>query len=186
VADFSVMEKDLSSILFNEKQIESRVKELGEVISRDYQGKDPVVIGILKGSLIFMSDLIRRLTIPLSIDYVAVSSYGRSTDSSGVVRIVKDLDEPIEGRHVLVVEDIVDTGLTLRYLLDNLQSRGPQSVAVCVLLDKPSRRKVDIKPDYCGFEIPDEFVVGYGLDYAENYRNMPFIGVLDRSVYEGK
>lgn len=186
MADFSVMEKDLSSILFNEKQIESRVKELGEVISRDYQGKDPVVIGILKGSLIFMSDLIRRLTIPLSIDYVAVSSYGRSTDSSGVVRIVKDLDEPIEGRHVLVVEDIVDTGLTLRYLLDNLQSRGPQLVAVCVLLDKPSRRKVDIKPDYCGFEIPDEFVVGYGLDYAENYRNMPFIGVLDRSVYEGK
>ncbi|NLU42014.1 MAG: hypoxanthine phosphoribosyltransferase [Firmicutes bacterium] len=180
------MEKDLSSILFNEKQIETRVRELGELISRDYSGKNPVVIGILKGSLIFMSDLIRRLTIPLNIDYVAVSSYGRSTDSSGVVRIVKDLDEPIEGRHVLVVEDIVDTGLTLRYLLDNLQSRGPLSVAVCVLLDKPSRRKVDIKPDYCGFEIPDEFVVGYGLDYAENYRNMPFIGILDRSVYEGK
>jgi len=180
------MEKDLSSILFNEKQIETRVRELGELISRDYSGKNPVVIGILKGSLIFMSDLIRRLTIPLNIDYVAVSSYGRSTDSSGVVRIVKDLDEPIEGRHVLVVEDIVDTGLTLRYLLDNLQSRRPLSVAVCVLLDKPSRRKVDIKPDYCGFEIPDEFVVGYGLDYAENYRNMPFIGILDRSVYEGK
>jgi hypoxanthine phosphoribosyltransferase len=132
-----------------------------------------------------MADLIRRLTIPLSIDYVAVSSYGRSTDSSGVVKIVKDLDEPIEGRHVLVVEDIVDTGLTLRYLLDNLQSRGPSSISVCVLLDKPSRRKVDIVPDYCGFEIPDEFVVGYGLDYAESYRNMPFIGVLDRSVYEG-
>jgi len=186
VDDFSAMEKDLSSILFNEKQIETRVRELGELISRDYSGKNPVVIGILKGSLIFMSDLIRRLTIPLNIDYVAVSSYGRSTDSSGVVRIVKDLDEPIEGRHVLVVEDIVDTGLTLRYLLDNLQSRGPLSVAVCVLLDKPSRRKVDIKPDYCGFEIPDEFVVGYGLDYAENYRNMPFIGILDRSVYEGK
>lgn len=186
MADFSAMEKDLSSILFNEKQIETRVRELGELISRDYSGKNPVVIGILKGSLIFMSDLIRRLTIPLNIDYVAVSSYGRSTDSSGVVRIVKDLDEPIEGRHVLVVEDIVDTGLTLRYLLDNLQSRGPLSVAVCVLLDKPSRRKVDIKPDYCGFEIPDEFVVGYGLDYAENYRNMPFIGILDRSVYEGK
>lgn len=186
MADFSAMEKDLSSILFNEKQIETRVRELGELISRDYSGKNPVVIGILKGSLIFMSDLIRRLTIPLNIDYVAVSSYGRSTDSSGVVRIVKDLDEPIEGRHVLVVEDIVDTGLTLRYLLDNLQSRRPLSVAVCVLLDKPSRRKVDIKPDYCGFEIPDEFVVGYGLDYAENYRNMPFIGILDRSVYEGK
>jgi hypoxanthine phosphoribosyltransferase len=185
VTDFSVMAKDLSSILFNEEQIESRVRELGEVISRDYSGKNPVVIGILKGSLIFMADLIRRLTIPLSIDYVAVSSYGRSTDSSGVVRIVKDLDEPIEGRHVLVVEDIVDTGLTLRYLLDNLQSRGPLSIAVCVFLDKPSRRKVDIVPDYCGFEIPDEFVVGYGLDYAENYRNMPFIGVLDRSVYEG-
>lgn len=186
MVDFSAMEKDLSSILFNEKQIETRVRELGELISRDYSGKNPVVIGILKGSLIFMSDLIRRLTIPLNIDYVAVSSYGRSTDSSGVVRIVKDLDEPIEGRHVLVVEDIVDTGLTLRYLLDNLQSRRPLSVAVCVLLDKPSRRKVDIKPDYCGFEIPDEFVVGYGLDYAENYRNMPFIGILDRSVYEGK
>lgn len=185
MTDFSVMAKDLSSILFNEEQIESRVRELGEVISRDYSGKNPVVIGILKGSLIFMADLIRRLTIPLSIDYVAVSSYGRSTDSSGVVRIVKDLDEPIEGRHVLVVEDIVDTGLTLRYLLDNLQSRGPLSIAVCVFLDKPSRRKVDIVPDYCGFEIPDEFVVGYGLDYAENYRNMPFIGVLDRSVYEG-
>ena len=185
MADFSVMTKDLSSILINEAQIQSRVRELGEVISRDYCGKNPVVIGILKGSLIFMADLIRRLTIPLSIDYVAVSSYGRSTDSSGVVKIVKDLDEPIEGRHVLVVEDIVDTGLTLRYLLDNLQSRGPSSISVCVLLDKPSRRKVDIVPDYCGFEIPDEFVVGYGLDYAESYRNMPFIGVLDRSVYEG-
>jgi hypoxanthine phosphoribosyltransferase len=185
VADFSVMTKDLSSILINEAQIQSRVRELGEVISRDYCGKHPIVIGILKGSLIFMADLIRRLTIPLSIDYVAVSSYGRSTDSSGVVKIVKDLDEPIEGRHVLVVEDIVDTGLTLRYLLDNLQSRGPSSISVCVLLDKPSRRKVDIVPDYCGFEIPDEFVVGYGLDYAESYRNMPFIGVLDRSVYEG-
>jgi hypoxanthine phosphoribosyltransferase len=179
------MTKDLSSILINEAQIQSRVRELGEVISRDYCGKHPIVIGILKGSLIFMADLIRRLTIPLSIDYVAVSSYGRSTDSSGVVKIVKDLDEPIEGRHVLVVEDIVDTGLTLRYLLDNLQSRGPSSISVCVLLDKPSRRKVDIVPDYCGFEIPDEFVVGYGLDYAESYRNMPFIGVLDRSVYEG-
>ncbi len=185
MADFSVMTKDLSSILINEAQIQSRVRELGEVISRDYCGKHPIVIGILKGSLIFMADLIRRLTIPLSIDYVAVSSYGRSTDSSGVVKIVKDLDEPIEGRHVLVVEDIVDTGLTLRYLLDNLQSRGPSSISVCVLLDKPSRRKVDIVPDYCGFEIPDEFVVGYGLDYAESYRNMPFIGVLDRSVYEG-
>ena len=167
MADFSVMTKYLSSILINEAQIQSRVRELGEVISRDYCGKHPIVIGILKGSLIFMADLIRRLTIPLSIDYVAVSSYGRSTDSSGVVKIVKDLDEPIEGRHVLVVEDIVDTGLTLRYLLDNLQSRGPSSISVCVLLDKPSRRKVDIVPDYCGFEIPDEFVVGYGLDYAE-------------------
>ncbi|MGI6101816.1 MAG: hypoxanthine phosphoribosyltransferase, partial [Bacillota bacterium] len=164
--------------------IKAKVRELGEAISRDYQGKRPMVVGILKGSLVFMADLIRSVTIPLSIDYVAISSYGRSTDSSGVVRIIKDLDEPIEGRHVLVVEDIVDTGLTLRYLLDNLQSRGPASLKVCTLLDKPSRRKVDIVPDYNGFEIPDEFVVGYGLDYAENYRNMPFIGVLRRSVYE--
>lgn len=178
------MEKDLSSILIDEKQIRARVLELGSEISKDYDGKRPVVVGILKGSLIFMADLIRTLTIPLSIDFVAISSYGRSTDSSGVVKIIKDLDESIEGRHVLVVEDIVDTGLTLRYLLDNLQSRGPASVKVCTFLDKPSRRKVDIVPDYNGFEIPDAFVVGYGLDYAENYRNMPYIGVLSRSVYE--
>jgi hypoxanthine phosphoribosyltransferase len=178
------MEKDLSSILLSEEQIRARVEELGAQISRDYEGKKPVVVGILKGSLVFMADLIRTLTIPLNIDYVAISSYGRSTASSGVVKIIKDLDESIEGRHVLVVEDIVDTGLTLRYLLDNLQSRGPASVKVCTLLDKPSRRKVDIVPDYNGFEIPDAFVVGYGLDYAENYRNMPYIGVLSRAVYE--
>ncbi|HOB90634.1 MAG: hypoxanthine phosphoribosyltransferase [Bacillota bacterium] len=178
------MEQDLAYVLLSEDDIKAKVRELGEAISRDYQGKRPMVVGILKGSLVFMADLIRSVTIPLSIDYVAISSYGRSTDSSGVVRIIKDLDEPIEGRHVLVVEDIVDTGLTLRYLLDNLQSRGPASLKVCTLLDKPSRRKVDIVPDYNGFEIPDEFVVGYGLDYAENYRNMPFIGVLRRSVYE--
>lgn len=184
MADFSSMEQDLAYVLLSEDKIEARVRELGETISKDYQGKRPMVIGILKGSLVFMADLIRSLTIPLSIDYVAISSYGRSTDSSGVVKIVKDLDEPVEGRHVLVVEDIIDTGLTLRYLLDNLQSRGPASVKVCTFLDKPSRRKVDIVPDYNGFEIPDEFVVGYGLDYAENYRNMPYIGVLRRSVYE--
>ncbi len=184
MADFSFVEQDLAYVLLSEDDIKAKVRELGEAISRDYQGKRPMVVGILKGSLVFMADLIRSVTIPLSIDYVAISSYGRSTDSSGVVRIIKDLDEPIEGRHVLVVEDIVDTGLTLRYLLDNLQSRGPASLKVCTLLDKPSRRKVDIVPDYNGFEIPDEFVVGYGLDYAENYRNMPFIGVLRRSVYE--
>jgi len=178
------MKQDIAYVLLSEDQIKARVKELGKIISNDYEGKRPMVVGILKGSLIFMADLIRTLTIPLNIDYVAISSYGRTTDSSGVVRIVKDLDEPIDGRHVLVVEDIIDTGLTLRYLLDNLRSRHPASVKVCTLLDKPSRRRVDIVPDYNGFEIPDEFVVGYGLDYAENYRNMPFIGVLKRSVYE--
>jgi len=169
-------------ILIDEKKIETRVAELGVQIAADYCDKDLVVIGILKGAVLFMADLIKRIDIPLSIDFMAVSSYGKSTRSSGVVRILKDLDEEIEGKDVLIVEDIVDTGLTLKFLAENILSRNPKSLKTCCLLDKPSRRKVDVKVNYVGFEIPDEFVVGYGLDYAQKYRNLPFVGVVDTII----
>lgn len=168
----------LKKILISEEQLKERIKELGEQIAADYKGKDLVVIGILKGAILFLSDLIKEIDLPLVIDFMAVSSYGSSTSSSGVVRILKDLDEDIEGKDVLIIEDIVDTGLTLNYLLGNLQARKPNSIKICCCLDKPSRRTAPVKVDYVGFEIEDEFVVGYGLDYAEKYRNLPYIGVL--------
>lgn len=175
---------DLEQVLLSEEVIAKRVKELGEQISRDYRGCDLVVVGILKGALVFMADLIRHLSIPVIMDFAVVSSYGAATKTSGVVRILKDLDQPIEGKHVLIVEDIIDTGLTMHYLINNFKARKPLSVKVCTLLDKPSRREVDIVPDYCGFAIPDHFVVGYGLDYAEYYRNLPQVGVLKPEVYK--
>ena len=178
------MRKDLAGILVTEEQIATRVKELGEMISKDYEGKDLVVICVLRGSFIFMADLVREIKIPLSTDFISVSSYGSGTSSSGVVRFLKDLDEIITDRHVLIVEDIIDTGITLKYLMENLQTRKPASIKICTLLSKPERRKVEIDVAYNGFTIPDQFAVGYGLDYSEKYRNLPFVGVLDPNVYE--
>jgi hypoxanthine phosphoribosyltransferase len=179
------MHPDGERILFSEEQILARVAELGTEISHDYKDKELLVIGILKGAIIFLSDLVRRIRVPLYYDFMAVSSYGASTVSSGVVRILKDLNQSIENRHVLIVEDIVDTGLTLNYLVDNLKARGPASLKVCTLLDKPSSREVPVKIDYNGFTVPNEFIVGYGLDYDGRYRNFPYIMVLSRRVYEG-
>nr|WP_027718500.1 hypoxanthine phosphoribosyltransferase [Desulfovirgula thermocuniculi] len=179
------MHPDAERVLITAEEISRRVKELGEEISRDYAGKEILVVGILKGAAIFMADLVRCLTIPVQLDFMAVSSYGASTESSGVVRILKDLEENIEGLDVLLVEDIVDTGLTLNYLRENLLTRNPASLKICTLLDKPSRRKVQVKVDYNGFVIPDEFVVGYGLDYNGRYRNLRDILVLKREVYSG-
>ncbi|HEY8498219.1 MAG TPA: hypoxanthine phosphoribosyltransferase [Limnochordales bacterium] len=173
---------DVQEVLIDEQRIAQRVRALGRQISADYAGREPVLIGILKGAVLFLADLLRALSIHASVDFMAISSYGSGTQSSGVVRILKDLDHPIAGRDVLIVEDIVDTGLTIRYLLDNLRSRRPASLRVCVLLDKRERRQVPVELDYVGFEIPDRFVVGYGLDYAERYRNLPFIGVLRPEV----
>lgn len=181
------LEDDISEVLLTEERLAERIAEMGEQISRDYAGKELMLIGILKGASVFMADLVRQITLPLSYDFVAVSSYGADTKSSGVVRILKDLDESVESKHVLVVEDIVDTGLTLRlsYLLENLRSRRAASVKVCTLLDKPSRRRVDVPVDYRGFEVEDQFVVGYGLDYQGRYRNLPYIGLLKPEVYGG-
>ena len=164
--------------LLSEEQIQTRIKELGAQITHDYAGRNPLLIGVLKGACFFLSDLLRAIDTPLSIEFMAISSYGSSTRTSGEVRIMKDLDVPIEGRHILVVEDIVDTGLTLSYLLANLASRGAASVKLAALLDKYERRQKEVRIDYLGFPIPDEFVVGYGLDFAERYRNLPFIAVL--------
>lgn len=179
------MHDDIAKVLLDAETIQAKVRELGERLSRDYEGKNPVFICILKGAVIFTADLMRHISIPAKMDFMAISSYGGGVRTSGVVRILKDLDRSIEGEHVIIVEDIVDSGLTLTYLLDNLQSRQPASLKTCVLLDKPGRRQVPLKADYVGFEIPDEFVVGYGLDYAENYRHLPYIGVLKPAVYEG-
>ena len=165
-------------VLLSEEQIRTRIKELGAEITRDYAGRNPLLVGVLKGACFFLSDLLRSIDTRLSIEFMAISSYGSSTRTSGEVRILKDLDVPIEGRHILVVEDIVDTGLTLSYLLSNLESRGAASVKLVALLDKFERRQKEVKIDYLGFKIPDEFVVGYGLDYAERYRNLPYIAVL--------
>jgi len=164
--------------MFSAEQIAKRVRELGLQIERDYQGKELVLLGVLKGSYIFISDLARAIDLPLSVDFIGLSSYGEATESSGVVKITSDLAKPIERKHVLIVEDIVDTGLTMRYLLDNLATRRPASVKLCTLLHKPSRARTRIPIDYLGFQIEDRFVVGYGLDAADMYRNVPFIGVL--------
>lgn len=174
---------DIREILYTEEDIQRKVSELGSLLSRDFAGRNPLVICVLKGAFIFMADLVKRITIPVEMDFMAVSSYGQSTKSSGVVKIVKDLDVPVEGREVIIVEDIIDSGLTLSYLIDVLERRNAKSVTVVALFDKPARRTVDLKPDYVGFTLPDAFVVGYGLDYAEKYRNLPFIGILKPEVY---
>lgn len=175
----------IKRVLIDEETLQNRVKELGKQITDDYRDKDLLIICILKGGVVFASDLMKVIALPLSIDFMAVSSYGSSTKSSGVVRIQKDLDEEIEGKDVLIVEDIVDTGLTLNYLVENLLSRKPASLKICCCLDKPNRRKAAINIDYVGFSIPDEFVIGYGLDYAQKFRNLPYIGVLSEKVYTG-
>jgi hypoxanthine phosphoribosyltransferase len=181
------LEEDIAKVLITEDRIAARVHELGEEITRDYAGKDLILVGILKGCALFLADLVREIRLPLSFDFVAVSSYGADTKSSGVVRILKDLDESVESKHVLIVEDIIDTGLTLRlsYLLDNIRARRAASVKVCTLLDKPVRRRVEVPVDYSGFTVEDQFVVGYGLDYQGKYRSLPYIGLLRPEVYGG-
>ena len=169
----------IGEILVPAEDLERRVRELAKEVSRDYEGKELVLIGVLKGAVFFLSDLMRQLEIPVEVDFMAVASYGSATKTSGVVRILKDLDASIDGRDVLIVEDIVDSGLTLQYLLRNLGARNPRSLEVCALLTKPDRRKVDLPSRYVGFEIPDRFVVGYGLDHAERYRNLPYVAVLE-------
>ena len=172
----------IGEILIDEETLAARVAELGAEVSVDYEGRDLLLIGVLKGAVFFMADLMRHLTVACEVDFMAISSYGDATDSSGIVRILKDLDISIEGRDVLVVEDIIDSGLTLSYLIRNLESREPASLEVCALLTKPSRREIDVRVRYVGFEIPNKFVVGYGLDFAERYRNLPYVGVLDEHL----
>ena len=172
------LERGVAEILIDAQTLQTRVSELGEAVSADYAGRDLLLVGVLKGAVFFMADLMRRLTVPCEIDFMAISSYGAATDSSGVVRILKDLDINIEGRDVLVVEDIIDSGLTLSYLVRNLAAREPGSLEICALLTKPERREIDVDVRYVGFEIPNRFVIGYGLDFAERYRNLPYVGVL--------
>ena len=179
------MDDDILEVLFTREELDKRVGELGAAISRDYAGKDLTVASVLRGSYIFMADLTRKITIPCTVDFMAVSSYGGGTRTSGQVEIKKDLSDAIDGRDLLIVEDILDSGNTLYYLRDILRARKPRSVAICTLLDKPARREKDIQADYVGFVTPDAFVVGYGLDYAEKYRNLPYIGVLKPEVYGG-
>jgi hypoxanthine phosphoribosyltransferase len=176
------LERAVTEVLIDRDVLQRRIQELGEEISADYAGRDLLLIGVLKGAVFFMADLMRNLTIPCEIDFMAISSYGDSTDSSGVVRILKDLDINIEGRDVLIVEDIIDSGLTLSYLMRNLEAREPASLEICALLTKPDRREADVPVRYIGFEIPNRFVIGYGLDFAERYRNLPYVGVLDPAL----
>ena len=176
------LERAVTEVLIDREALQRRIRELGEEISTDYTGRDLLLVGVLKGAVFFMADLMRNLTIPCEIDFMAISSYGDSTDSSGVVRILKDLDINIEGRDVLVVEDIIDSGLTLSYLMRNLEARAPASLEICALLTKPERREIDVPVRYVGFEIPNRFVIGYGLDFAERYRNLPYVGVLDPAL----
>jgi hypoxanthine phosphoribosyltransferase len=176
-------EVGVTEILIDRETLETRVAELGAEISSDYEGKGLILVGVLKGAIFFISDLMRQLSVPCEIDFMAISSYGAGTDSSGVVRILKDLDANISGQNVLVVEDIVDSGLTLSYLLRTLKARRPASIEICALLTKPERREIDVPVRYVGFEIPNKFVIGYGLDYRERYRNLPYIGVLDPEIF---
>src|SRR5712691_12361381 len=178
------MHEDISEVLVIEEEIRAKVAELGERITHDYQGKNLLLLGTLKGAVPFIADLARAIKLPLEIDYMAISSYGNRTQSSGVVRIIKDLEGPVEHKHVLIVEDIIDSGQTLHYLMDVLRQRKPLSLCVCTLLDKGRERIKPVRLDYTGFQIPDQFVVGYGLDYAQRYRNLPYIGILKPSVYE--
>lgn len=177
------MKNALDEVLVTEEQIRERVTDIAGQITADYAGKDPVLVCVLKGAVFFMADLVREITIPCEMDFMAVSSYGSSSDSSGVVRILKDLDAQVEGRHVIIVEDIIDTGLTLSYLMKNLKARNPETVEVCALLTKPERRRVDNPCRYVGFEVPNRFVVGYGLDYQERYRNLRFIAALPEEMF---
>ncbi len=183
MANSNSLHEDIKEILYTEEEIQARVRELGAAISRDFAGRNPLVICVLKGAFIFMADLIKQLQIPLEVDFMAISSYGASTQSSGIVKIVKDLDVSVEGRDVLIVEDIIDSGLTLSYLVDVLERRNAKSITIVTMFDKPSRRTVDLEVDYTGFSLPDAFVVGYGLDYAEKYRNLPYIAILKEEVY---
>ncbi len=178
------MNDDIKKVLIDENELNAIVKRLGAEITKDYQGKDVLLIGILKGSILFMADLMRAIDVPCNIDFMAVSSYGNGTESSGRVKINKDLDNDIQGKDIIIIEDILDSGKTLYYIRDILSARKPASIKICTLFDKPERREADIKADYVGSLVPNEFIVGYGLDYAEYYRNLPFIGVLKESVYE--
>ena len=173
------LERAVTDVLIDRDALQRRIAELGEEISADYAGRDLLLVGVLKGAVFFLADLMRRITVPCEIDFMAISSYGASTDSSGVVRILKDLDINIEGRHVLVIEDIIDSGLTLSYLMRTLEARSPASLEICALLTKPDRREMKVPVRYTGFEIPNEFVIGYGLDFGERYRNLPYVAVLD-------
>jgi len=178
-----MMENDLAYVLLSEEELKKRVKELGEQISRDYAGKEIVFVGVLRGSFIFMADLVREVNCYSYIDFMQVSSYGDRSTTTGAVKIVQDLSMNIEGRHVIVVEDILDSGVTLSYLTKYMEGRKPASIRIATLLDKPARRRTDVKADYAGFEVPDAFVVGYGLDYAQKYRSLPYIGVLKPEIY---
>lgn len=178
------MREDIEKILLDEEQISKKIKEIGNTISRDYKGKDLILIGVLKGSIMYMANLAREIDIPCTMDFMSVSSYGNATTSSGIVKILKDLDASIEGKDVLIVEDIIDSGITLKYLQKYLRAKNPNSVEITTLLNKPERRKADIDVKYIGFEVPDYFLVGYGLDYAEKYRNLPFIGILKEEIYK--
>jgi len=175
--------QDLSRVLITAEELDRRVRELGAQITRDYEGKDLLLVGVLRGVIVFMADLLRAITIPVAVDFISISSYGPSAEAHGAVRLIKDLEEPIEGRHVLFVEDVIDTGLTLAYLLRTLAARRPASLRVCVLLDKRAHRLIDIDVAYRGFELRDEYVVGYGLDHRQRYRNLPAIGVLRPDRY---
>ena len=181
-----MLEQDIERVLFSEEELDRRVSEIAAEINRDYAGKEPMLISVLRGSFVFMADLIRKIEVPCTVDFMSVSSYGRGTTSSGQVQITKDLSDDIEGKDIIVVEDILDSGNILSYLLQLLQARKPASMKLCTLLDKPDRRVKEVHVDYTGFTIPDEFVVGYGLDYAEKYRNLPYIGILKPRVYGGE
>ena len=178
------MHGDIEEILYTKEDLADIVKRLGNRISEDYKDKNLFMVAALKGAVVFMADLMRAISVPCAIDFLSVSSYGKGTTTSGEVRVLKDLDTTLEGRDLLVVEDILDSGVTLSFLLKNLSARGPRSIRLCTLLDKPDRRKVPITPDYVGVQVPDKFIVGYGLDYAEKYRNLPYIGVLKPEIYE--
>lgn len=179
------MDEDIAEVLISEEQVRAKVQELGELITRDYHDKNLLLLGTLKGAVPFIADLARAIQLPLEVDYMAVASYGNTTQSSGVVRIIKDLEGPIDQKHVLIIEDIIDSGLTLHYLVDLLRQRRPLSLRICTLLNKERPRLQNTEVDYIGFSIPDKFVVGYGLDYAQRYRNLPYVGILKPSVYEG-
>lgn len=179
-----MLEQDVEKVLISEEELKRRITEMGRQITQEYHGEPLTIVGILKGASIFFADLARSIDLPLQMDFMSVSSYGTEATSSGVVKIIKDLDADVTGRHILLVEDIIDTGITLAYLRDYLSNRGAKSVKICTLLDKPSRREKAMQVDYIGFTMPDEFIIGYGIDYAENYRNLPYVASLKRSVYE--